>query len=165
MVILNRSALSAIALVTFAFLFAGCMNYGEKKEFNKGDLYYTEGVDVADVDKLGEYLVEADFFDGVEKSVQLQKNGDRYVFRVVMQDEFLGKEETTRNFRLIGMLLSSQVFNDAPVDVELTDAYFETQEEIPFVGGDDQGIPDDMTSETDGDTTVTSTSDQSADSM
>ena len=170
MVVLNRSVLSAIALTAVALLFVGCTNYGEKKVFNKGEVYYTEGIDTADVDKLGNYLVEVEFFDGREKSVQLQKNGEGYVFRVVMQDEYFGKEETTKTFRLIGKLLSSQVFDDAPVDVELTDEYFETKETVPYVGGDDEGIPDEMSSETavdgtESDTTVTSMSDQSTDSM
>ena len=129
---LNGSLFTVIALFVAASIVSGCTNYGEKMEFNKGEVYYTEGVDESDVKKLGEYLVESEFFDGNEKSVQLQKNGDRYVFRVVMNEEYLGKEETTQTFEIIGLLLSTELFNDAPVDVELTDAYFETQETIVF---------------------------------
>lgn len=138
MSLLNRSLLPLVAMLMFATIISGCADYGEKMEFNKGEVYYTEGVDPADVQKLGEYLVESEYFDGEKKSVQLQMNGDRYVVRAVVQDEFLEDEKIIAAFEMMGLLFSGQVFNGAPVDVELTDAYLETKTTLPF----DQAMAD-----------------------
>lgn len=121
----------AVAFV-FGCLLNGCANYGEKLEFNGGELYYTEGVSEEEANKLGDYLVKEGYFDGEEKSVQLQKDGDHFVFRAVIQEDYMEDENIAKVFEVVGAQISQAVFNGAPVDVHLTDEYLETKKTIPF---------------------------------
>ena len=64
----------SIILLGFVLFIAACNNYGEKLKFNGATLYYKSPVTLEDANKLGEYLVETDFFDGTPKTLQLNKN-------------------------------------------------------------------------------------------
>lgn len=132
MKIASRSLPFAAAVLLLGCIVGGCSDYGEKLEFNKGELYYGEGVTEAEATKLGEYLVKEGYFDGKEKSVQLRKKDDRFIFRAVIQDEYLDDANIASVFEVIGAQMSERVFNNAPVDVHLTDEYLETKKEIPF---------------------------------
>lgn len=100
--------------------------YGEKLEFNKGELYFTEKVTKDEANKLGNFLVENKFFDGNEKSVQLTKNENVYQFRMVVK-EGSEKDSTVIGFaKLFAMMMSMQVFDNQKVVVHFTDDSFKT---------------------------------------
>ncbi len=61
-----------------------CSSYGTKLDFNGGELYYTDNVTEADAKKLGDYLVKSGFFGGRQVTVQLDKAGATYQFRMVV---------------------------------------------------------------------------------
>jgi len=65
----------------------GCSSYGTKLDYNGGELYYTKNVTESEAKKLGDYLVKEEFFDGKEKTVQLDKSGSTYQFRMVVQKD------------------------------------------------------------------------------
>ena len=72
-----------IIVLGMALLYA-CTSYGEKLEFKKTEVYYTNKVSLKEVQKLGDYLVSSKFADGNRKSIQLTKSDNgNYVFRMV----------------------------------------------------------------------------------
>lgn len=100
--------------------------YGEKLEFNKGELYFTEKVTKDEANKLGNFLIENKFFDGNEKSVQLNKVGNVYQFRMVVK-EGSDKDSTIIGYaKLFALLMSMQVFDNQKVVVHFTDDGFKT---------------------------------------
>ena len=110
--------LSAIALLV------SCADYGEKKIFNGTEVYYKDGVTEAQSDKLGESLVTSGFADGAGKSVQFLKDGDHYIFKMVIKEEFLNDKSMQNIFNIFPKELSD--YMDLPVDLHLCDDGFNT---------------------------------------
>jgi hypothetical protein len=121
-------------ILFFGLILTSCeKNYGTKLEFNHGELYYTKNVQEAEAKKLGEFLQKDNiYFDGRPKSVQIDKDSSGYIFRAVV---LKGIEKDTSNilpFSALGLMLSAEVFNHAPVTVEMCDEKFDTLRSIPF---------------------------------
>ncbi len=129
---MKKVILSLIFIAAIYFgvnYFVGNM-YGEKLEFNNGELYYTEQVTKDQANKLGNFLVENKFFDGNAKSVQLTKSGEVFQFRMVVKED-AEKDSTTIGFaKLFAMMISMQVFDNKPVIVHFTDDQFKTKLEV-----------------------------------
>ena len=124
-----KSILKVIAVIIVAFVayVVYSMNgYGEKLEFNSTDVYYTELVTKEDAQKLGEYLVESEFADGREKSVQLSKRDSVYLFRMVVMDGVTKDSTNDITFEAMALTLSFNVFDSAPVELEACDDTFNT---------------------------------------
>ncbi|CAG5078934.1 hypothetical protein [Parvicella tangerina] len=117
---------SLLLIALLAITLSGCQNYGTEKEFNGVQLFYTENVTEDEADKLGEFMIEAGFADGGEKSVQLEKKGDTYQFRMVVKEGFEEKEEFILLAKQFAQELSVNVFENAPVEVHLCSDRLET---------------------------------------
>lgn len=105
---------------------AGCANYGEKIEVNKGETYYTEGVQKADAEKLANDLKEQGYFDGQEKSVQLNKTGDRFEPKLVVKPEAANSAEIDAAMKPFAEAVSKDVFNGTPVTLHTTNEKLKT---------------------------------------
>lgn len=132
--LLQRLVSLRFTLVLFAcLLITACTNYGKKLEYNNGELYYTRHVEAAEAEKLGNFLAKDSFyFDGRPKSVQLDKKTDRYIFRAVVLPNVEKDTSNIMPFKALGIMLSAEVFNHAPVDMEMCDEKFKTLRSIPF---------------------------------
>lgn len=112
---------SIFALALLLIVGTACNQYGTKLEYNGGEVYYTDKVTETEAKKLGEYLVKEEFFDGKPKTVQLDKAGTVYQFRMVVQKEKQSDEQTIELMKVFAGQLSSDVFNDAPVEMHVCD--------------------------------------------
>jgi preprotein translocase subunit SecF len=123
----NKNYLGSIlALAILMAIGLACSGHGTKLEFNGGDLYYTDNVTESEAKKLGDYLVKEGFYDGKPKSVQLDKSGSTYQFRMVVQPERQNDEATMTLMKTFAGELSSDLFNDAPVEVHACDEQLKT---------------------------------------
>ncbi|MGC3977392.1 MAG: zinc ribbon domain-containing protein [Paludibacteraceae bacterium] len=68
-------------------LFGGNNAYGKSKTFNGTEVFYTSSITLDEVNRLGKYLIDHEFADGEEKTVQLNKTGNTYEFRMVVKKE------------------------------------------------------------------------------
>ena len=109
---------------------------GNKLTFNGGDLYYASSVKETEAKKLGEYLTQGGFFDGSPKSVQIQKSGDIWEFRMVIKQGYEKNEEFAENMKEVAAELSKNVFGGALVDIHLCDPYFKTLRVVNFLRSD-----------------------------
>ena len=123
----NKTSISGIVAVAI-LLFVGlaCNQYGTKLEFNGGELYYTTNVTEAETKKLGEFLVKEGFFDGVKKTVQLDKSGSTYQFRMVVQKEKQNDPGTLEVMKTFAKEVSAGVFNNAPTELHVCDDSLKT---------------------------------------
>ena len=103
-----------------------CSSYGTKLDFNNGELYYTDNVTESDAKKLGEYLVKSGFFDGKKLTVQLDKSGSTYQFRMVVVKEKQNDEATIELMKSFAGEISEDVFNDAPTELHICDDQLKT---------------------------------------
>jgi hypothetical protein len=113
-----------ITLLAAIALLVSCANYGKKKVFNGTEVYYKDGVTEAQADKLGESLVTSGFADGAGKSVQFLKDGENYIFKMVIKDDFLNDKSMESVFNVFPKELSD--YMDLPVDLHLCDDSFTT---------------------------------------
>jgi hypothetical protein len=103
-----------------------CGNYGTKLDFNNGELYYTDNVTESDARKLGDYLVKEGFFNGKKITVQLDKAGSTYQFRMVVQAEKQNDETTLELLKPFAEDISENVFNNAPTELHVCDDQLKT---------------------------------------
>ncbi|MEM6719448.1 MAG: hypothetical protein AAF611_09050 [Bacteroidota bacterium] len=114
-----------IYILLFVLVLAtSCAYYGEKKVFDGTEIYYTDGVTVEQVEKLGESLVASGFTDGRHKSVQFVKEGEKYVFKMIIKEEFLENEAYENLYKFFPKELSNYV--NLPVDFHVCDNQFNT---------------------------------------
>ena len=117
---------NAIILVFTLFLI-NCDNYGTLLEFNDNELYYTPSVSEREAYRLGEYLVDGGFFDSNSSlSVQLDKTGNTYEFRMVIKKGIEKDEEFIQIAKIFANDLSEYVFNGFNVDIHLCDENLST---------------------------------------
>ena len=123
----NTNIISGIlVLAVLLSVGLGCTSHGTKLEINGGELYYTANITADEAQTLGDYLVEANFFDGQRKSVQLDKSGSTYQFRLVVKPEFRNDKSYHKLGKLFAKELSANVFNDEPVEIHICDENFKT---------------------------------------
>lgn len=117
-------------------VFQGCgSDRGQRETFGAGELFYKDGATADEARQLGKYLLAVGFFgDETPQSTQLVKRGDSYVFRLTVAEESLKDESFVRILRFMAMDISADVFNHAPVDVELMDGDFVTKTMIASPG-------------------------------
>ena len=117
------SLLLALLLVS---LLSGCSNYGKQKVYDGVQLFHTDKVTDAEADSLGNYLVKEKFADGQEKTVQLTKSGDSIQFRMVVKAGIDKDQSQTKIFKFFATMLSAQVFNGEPLQLQLCDDHLNT---------------------------------------
>tara|TARA_B100001250_G_C19140289_1_gene503515 strand:+ start:36 stop:419 length:384 start_codon:yes stop_codon:yes gene_type:complete len=115
-----------LLLLFMALFFTSCEGYGELLEFNGGELYYTSNVTLAEANKLGKYCVKEGFFDGNEKTIQLDKEGSTYLFRMVVKKGIENDQEFINIAKVTAAELSQNVFNGKQVDIHLCDENLKT---------------------------------------
>ncbi|MBA2341813.1 MAG: hypothetical protein H0V88_15595 [Pyrinomonadaceae bacterium] len=88
----------------------------------------------AEANKLGEYLVKEKFFDGKEKTVQVNKEGSTYQFRMVVGENFRNDQNFLNNAKTFCTELSANVFGNAPVEVHVCDERLNTLKVVKATG-------------------------------
>ena len=106
--------------------------YGTKLEFKGTEVYYTKNVTEEMANKLGNYLVDAEFADGDEKAVQLNKIDGTYQFRMVTQDGVANNGEWLPAFQGFVAELKASVFPNDNVELHLCDDGFETLQVVAY---------------------------------
>jgi hypothetical protein len=103
------------------FVLVSCSNYGKEKIYDGTELYHTDKVTDAESDALGKYLVDNKFADGKTKTVQLTKSDNTYQFRMVVKEGIDKDTAYAKTAKFLATMLSAQVFNGSPVEVQLCD--------------------------------------------
>ena len=95
--------------------------------FGAGEVYYTSNVTEDEARKLGDYLLKNRFFNHQDqRSIQLDRAGRTYLFRVVVQK---GKDQDRTFDRIaetFAKILSREVFRGEPVDTHVCDERLRT---------------------------------------
>lgn len=112
---------------------AALPGYGTLLTFNNGELYYTENVSLDEANKLGEFLVKTELFDGTRKTVQLDKKNGVYQFRVVVLPGYLDKPDMKMFFRIFGKDICNEVLAGQPLEIHMTDEFLKTKRVIDIV--------------------------------
>jgi hypothetical protein len=102
-----------------------CDDYGKKVSVGKNEVFYKgDGATETDAKKLGDFLKKADYFnDSATKSVQLTKQNDAYVVRLVVdKDKIDLNDQTQKNlFWIMQSEISEGAFGGAKTKIILAD--------------------------------------------
>ena len=119
--------IGTLMIAVSLLIISGCsLIYGKLLEFNGGQLYYTTNVTVDEANKLGKYLVSEKFFDGNEKTVQINKTGNTFEFRMAIKKGIENDQQFIQIFKQFANELSASVFEGEKVDIHLCDRYLKT---------------------------------------
>jgi hypothetical protein len=121
-----------LALLTVLLFTIGCSNYGKEKTFKGVQLFYTTQVKEAEADSLGAFLISSHFTDGDPKTIQLNKTGSTYEFRMVIKKGIDQDPEYVKMAKAYAAEISSHVFNNAQVDVHFCDEKLKTIRVMPI---------------------------------
>ena len=125
-------------ITTFSMMFiasvilTSCNNYGNEKNFNGVQLFYTSTITEAEANSLGNYLIKSEFADGGTKTVQLNKSGNTYEFRMVVKKGIEQDQEYTELGKLMAAEISTEVFNGKQVEVHYCDENLTTLKVLPM---------------------------------
>lgn len=114
-----------LVLLPLVYLLTSCDDYGKKVSIGKNEVYYKgDGATEADAKKLGDYLKKNDWFnDSATRSVQLTKQNDAFVVRVVVDKDKvdLNDKAMMNEFWLLQSQISEGAFSGAKTKVILAD--------------------------------------------
>lgn len=109
----------------------GKNDFGKRLAFGKGEVYFTNGVQQAEAQKLGEELVREGYFADRPATVQVRYENRRYEVRCVVR---AGAENDTpvRAWEKLSNTLSKECFRGSPVDIHLCDEHLKTLRVVAF---------------------------------
>ncbi|MFH0895787.1 MAG: hypothetical protein V2A54_15235 [Bacteroidota bacterium] len=117
---------SILALAIIAVTFAACTNYGTKIEFGKSEVFYTDNVTKEEGQKLGDFLQETEYFTGEGASVQLDKEGEKYLVRFVVKEGIDKDESYVKKMASYLTTIQTHLFPEKPLEGHLCDSKFKT---------------------------------------
>lgn len=117
---------TTVAFIASLVIVSSCSDYGKEKNFDNIQIFYTEGITEAEVDACGKYLQETNKDDGQTKTIQLNKAGETYQFRMVVKEGLEKEQEYIDLGPLYATELSNNVFNKKPVEVHYCDNMLKT---------------------------------------
>ena len=119
-------------IILMSTLFSSCSDNGKEKEFNGVQLFYTSSISDSEATSLGNYLIKSEFADGEYKTVQINKSGNTYEFKMVVKKGIEQDQEYCNLGKLMAAEISSEVFNGMQVDVHFCDEKLETLKVLPM---------------------------------
>jgi hypothetical protein len=110
--------------------FIGCTNYGTQLTFGNIEFYYTDDITEDEAEATGDYLEVIGLTEGEESSIQLAKDGDTYLFRVVAAEDYEDIENYEQNVKTFLYSYSAEILDGEEVEFHYCDEYFKTLEVI-----------------------------------
>jgi len=105
---------------------------GEFKNINGVELYFTSNISEDEVKKMCEYLLESGFADGERKTVQLDRNGNTYEFRMVVKKGIEQDDEYINLGKQMAAEISGHVLDNKQVDIHFCDEKLITLRVLPM---------------------------------
>jgi hypothetical protein len=125
----------SLLLIAITLVFGSCTNHGKKTSKGHIDVYYKDGINETEAGKTADFLYSIDVAvnnnTSVKKSMQLLKEKDTILFRMVVDQAKVGRVGD-ESFHMLGQLISDSVFAGQPVKVDLTDDHFKTVKALPY---------------------------------
>ncbi len=93
---------------------------------------FFDGLNVTseDAEQLGLFLKDVGFIDGVPKSIQIDREGSVWQFKMIVSDVYIDNLEYTEIYKEFAKQISEDFYNSAPVEIHLCNDYFETMQVV-----------------------------------
>lgn len=100
-------------------------DYGTRIKIDRGELFYTENVDAATAQKLGDFFKEEKFFDR-KISIQIHKEGDRLQIRMPVKAGSEKDPDLILDARRTLYMISENTLPDTPLEFHFCDTQLQT---------------------------------------
>ncbi|MDD2637099.1 MAG: hypothetical protein PHW82_16535, partial [Bacteroidales bacterium] len=100
------------------------------KTFDGTEIEYDNTVKYNEVDDLGNFLMETGFTDGTLKSVVFVRDENTYLFKMVVDEMSWTDPEYHNLVKEYAKQMSSTIFNNKDVEIQLCDDYFKVQTKV-----------------------------------
>ena len=117
---------SISSLILFSlFILYGCSNnHYEKKQLDKGELYFDKSISRDKVESLSRFINQCEIFNDEVNRARLAKSGSTYELSLSVPAELLKSDQYQDYAEVLAMQLSDDVFDRALVKIHLTDDDF-----------------------------------------
>ncbi len=122
---------SLSVLLIISLVLTSCNDYGKKLVSGSLEVYYKDGVTEEQAQKAANFIAGSRGDNAQKASMQLCKINGVFCFRMVYDKE-IAKTVADEVFYELGNNISDNIFNGAPVNVELTGDAFETFKTFPY---------------------------------
>jgi hypothetical protein len=127
-------AILALAMIGFVYMLAS-ESVDAKLTFRQGELYYARPVTEEKARKVGEHLVQQEFFsDDHGSTVQFHQKEGRYRLRFVVKADYLDDPLTAIQFGMLGSQITREVLGGSATEVALADVMLKTVKAVPPSG-------------------------------
>jgi hypothetical protein len=125
------------AVMGLVVLASSCKPYGERVEApGQGEIFIKPPVTKDQATRLGVYLQSVGFFDGKRrKSIQVRKKGKAYMLRFVVKKQTAKDATVLRALKIVTGMASREVFDRAPMILDLCDKRFKSLREVALPKG------------------------------
>ncbi|HEY6906382.1 MAG TPA: hypothetical protein VI230_02895 [Ignavibacteriaceae bacterium] len=115
-------------LLSTLFVLYGCssINY-EKKQLEKGELYFDNQIARDKVEGLSNFINQCAIFNDEVHKARLAKSNDAYELSLAVPPEMINSDQYQDYAEILAMQLSDDVFNKALVKIHLTDDNFNSK--------------------------------------
>lgn len=125
------TATRSFLIVAICLVLAACNNYGEKVSKDFVEVYYKNNITKEQAKRTLDLIYPSWNEEGVRKSIQLTKRNDTVYFRMVINQE-KAKNIPDETFLALANGVSASVFDNDPVNVDMTDEKFNTLRTLHF---------------------------------
>jgi hypothetical protein len=131
---LSAALSRAIAIAQVVLVQAGWLagRYGKRLNLNNGQVYYQPPCTEQQARRLGEYLFRSGFLSEKRVTVQLCQVGGTFQFRAALKAGAESNPCLVAAFWALGQCISRDVFDGAPIEVDLCDVQLRTVLVLPW---------------------------------
>jgi len=113
------------SLVFFSFFnFYGCGHSYDKKQLDKGELYYDNTISQDKIEKLSSYINQCEIFNSDVHKARITQSDSIYEFSLGCSPQTYNSDQFQSFAELLAMQLSEDVFDHHRVMLHLTDDNF-----------------------------------------
>jgi hypothetical protein len=109
------------------------IDLGESLFFNNSMLFYTSSIKKEEAQKLGDFLVELEFFTEDPMSLQIDKINDIYTIKLPIKKDAEKDEEFVESLQQVALSIAENIFDDELVEIHLCNDTFETLSAISSI--------------------------------
>jgi hypothetical protein len=96
-------------------------------------LFYTSSIKKEEAQKLGDFLVELEFFTEDPMSLQIDKINDIYTIKLPIKKDAEKDEEFVESLQQVALSIAENIFDDELVEIHLCNDTFETLSAISSI--------------------------------
>ena len=126
------AALVASAAVVVSAISVLNSGLGHRMTFHKGDVFYKKPVTLGEAQRVGEFLVEQQYFNAQNAStVQLDKDNELYKLRFVVNPAAVTAPWVTIQYGLFASGIAQSILGGKPLEVTLNDQHMNFVKTVP----------------------------------